>query len=240
VLAQRLIAVIAPTVQQIAQRSRSPGELVLRRPLGDNRREEIFISTADLLKRLDGLPLHAREVFAPLRLGGEPGVAPVDEPRRPARPAVEIKPAPAPPPAAVERTVSTIDRKFDTEPEIRAEARPPRTMPPPAPLPEGRSRPDRLPSLTGAAETRRTRTPPPREQPPSADLPIFDDQTPPFSRHDTGRTLAKPHAAVDAVAAPAPHEVDKQPEMADGNRRRDDSLSDAIDRALADDDTLPR
>ena len=250
VLAERLIAVIAPTVLQIAQRSRSPGELVLRRPLGDNRREEIFVSTADLLKRLDGLPLHAREVFAPLQLRGEPAPAPVDPPKQPAKPAVEVTPAPAPPAAAVERTTpsatpSAIDRKFDIEheprpPEARPpEARPARTMPPPAPLPEGRSRPDRLPSLSASPDGRRTR-PLPREQPPSADLPIFDDQTPPFSRSDTGRTTVKPHAVADAGAAAAPRELDKPPEIADTGRRRDDSLSDAIDRALADDDSLPK
>jgi hypothetical protein len=244
VFAERLIAVIAPTVHQIAQRSRSPGELVLRRPLGDNRREEIFISTADLLKRLDGLPLHAREVFAPLQLGGEPAKAPLDELRVPARPAVEVKPAPASPPAvtATERTGSAIDRKFDTDPETRLDARPPRTVPPPAPMPDGRSRPDRLPSLTPAADTRRTRPPAPREQPPDVDMPIFDDQTPPFSRADTGRTAAKLHVAVDAGSATAPRVVDKPPEIADASRTRaDDSLSAAIDRALDDrDDSLPK
>jgi hypothetical protein len=249
VFAERLIAVIAPTVHQIAQRSRSPGELVLRRLLGDNRREEIFVSTADLLKRLDGLPLHAREVFAPLQLGGEPAKAPLDEPKLPARPAVEVKPAPAPAPpvaTATERTGSAIDRKFDTEPETRPEtrpdARPPRTVPPPAPMSDGRSRPDRLPSLPAAADARRTRPTAPREQPPDVDMPIFDDQTPPFSRADTGRTAAKLHVTVDAGTATAPRVIDKPPEIADTSRARaDDSLSAAIDRALDDrEDSLPK
>ncbi|HEY6180202.1 MAG TPA: hypothetical protein VIX73_37430, partial [Kofleriaceae bacterium] len=244
VFAERLIAAIAPTVQQIARRSRSPGELVLRRPLGDNRREEIFITTADLSKRLDGLPLHAREVFAPLQLGGEPAKAPLDEPRPAARPAVEVKPAPAPAPApAAERTMSAIDRRFDTEPETRPDARPPRTVPPPAPMPEGRTRPDRLPSLTGPADTKRTRPPPPREEPPDVDMPIFDDQSPPFSRADTtARTAAKHSAAAEARVVAAPRVIDKPPEVADASRKRvDDSLSDAIDRALDDtDDTLTK
>ena len=255
VFAERLIAVIAPTVHQIAQRSRSPGELVLRRPLGDNRREEIFISTADLLKRLDGLPLHAREVFAPLQLAAEQAKAPLDEPRLTARPAVETKPVPAPAPVpattatatVTERTVSVIDRKFNSEPEPRPEARPdarsPRTVPPPAPMPDGRSKPDRLPSLPAAADSRRTRPPASREQPPDVDVPIFDDQTPPFSRTDTGRMAVKLHAAADAgAAATAPRAGDKLPEIPDASRKRnDESLSDAIDRALDDrDDALPK
>src|SRR5262249_31254069 len=43
VLAERLIAAIAPTVQMIARHSRSPGELVLRRQISGDRREEVFI-----------------------------------------------------------------------------------------------------------------------------------------------------------------------------------------------------
>ena len=241
VFAERLIAAIAPTVQQIAQRSRSPGELVLRRPLGENRREEIFISTADLSKRLDGLPLHAREVFAPLHLGGDPAKPPIDEPKPTARPAAEVKPAPAP--AAPERTTSPIDRRFDTESETRPEPRPPRTVPPPAPMPEGRTRPDRLPPLTAPPDTRRTRPPPPREEPPDVDMPIFDDQSPPFSRAETtGRTASKPHVAAEPRAATAPRVIDKPPEVADASRRRvDDSLGDAPDRAFDDaEDTLTK
>ena len=48
--------------------------------------------------------------------------------------------------------------------------------------------------------------------------------------------------AVDAGTATAPRVVDKPPEIPDtSHRRTDDSLSDAIDRALDDrDDTLPK
>lgn len=68
VLAERLILAVAPMVHRIAQHSRSPGELVLRRMLGEDRREEIFVSTAELVKRWSALPPAAREVFAALRL----------------------------------------------------------------------------------------------------------------------------------------------------------------------------
>jgi hypothetical protein len=94
VLAERLMIAIAPTVQQIAQHSRSPGELVLRRLLGDSRREEIFVPVAELLRRFDGLPAAAREVFAPLQLEVEPPFP--QEPRFQASQPVEVKSAAVP------------------------------------------------------------------------------------------------------------------------------------------------
>ena len=47
-LVERLIATMAPVVQEIAARSQSPGELVLRRLLSGDRREEIFLSKSEL------------------------------------------------------------------------------------------------------------------------------------------------------------------------------------------------
>jgi len=72
VLAERLILAVSPMVHKIASHSRSPGELVLRRMLGEDRREEIFVTTAELAKRWSALPAGAREVFAPLRLEADP------------------------------------------------------------------------------------------------------------------------------------------------------------------------
>jgi hypothetical protein len=117
VLAERLMIAIAPIVQKIARHSRSPGELVLRRLLGDNRREEIFVSVADLVRRLDRLPAPARTVFESLELGTE-APAP-EEPKQPPAP-------PAPPPPAVEAKVSPVPL---TIPEARSS--PNRTAPPP-------------------------------------------------------------------------------------------------------------
>jgi hypothetical protein len=253
VLAERLIAAVAPTVQKIALRSRSPGELVLRRMLGDNRREEIFVSTADLSKRLDGLPLHAREVFAPLQLGGEPARAPVES-RPPARPAAEARPA------TVERP--TLDHRFDTEsesrpepkpeprPESRSDARPlhGRAIPPPAPIPEGRSGPNRQPLHGPMPEPRRTAPGPARAEPPVVDVPLFEDKSPPFSttRADpTAPSAVRPHPPVEDRAATAPpRTVERPPEILHeaGAKRLDDSaLGEAIDRALDDTDgTSPR
>ncbi len=95
VLAERFMVAIAPTVHRIARHSRSPGELVLRRLIGDNRREEIFISVAELVRRFQGLPANMRDVFAPLQLGGEaPPPALTSEPR--SAPSRTAPPVPAP------------------------------------------------------------------------------------------------------------------------------------------------
>lgn len=74
-LVKRLIAKMAPVVQEIARHSLSPDELVLKRVLADDRREEVFAAKADLLAKLDPVPIGLRGVFAPLGLGdlGRPG-----------------------------------------------------------------------------------------------------------------------------------------------------------------------
>jgi hypothetical protein len=68
IVVDRLIAAMAPTVSEIARRSLSPKELVLKRLLGDNRREEIFVSKASLLEKLAPLPEPLRAAFKPLGL----------------------------------------------------------------------------------------------------------------------------------------------------------------------------
>src|SRR5436190_3632400 len=67
-LVERLIAAMAPVVQEIAARSQTPGELVLRRLIGDDRREEIFLSKADLKQKLEPLGDANRALFDPLWL----------------------------------------------------------------------------------------------------------------------------------------------------------------------------
>jgi hypothetical protein len=92
-LAERLIKTIAPTVQKIARHSRSPGELVLRRLLGGNRREELFMATSELVKLFERLPEKERAVFAPLELDGKPYVAPPAAPK-PSEPAPKLETKP--------------------------------------------------------------------------------------------------------------------------------------------------
>jgi hypothetical protein len=67
-VAQRLLAQLAPIVTEIARRSGAPGELVLRRDVGDGRREELYVTKADLLDRLLVLPPERRAPFAALGL----------------------------------------------------------------------------------------------------------------------------------------------------------------------------
>ncbi|MET0591463.1 MAG: hypothetical protein ABW133_02110 [Polyangiaceae bacterium] len=65
---EQLMRVVAPMVREIAAHSLSPGELVLRRMIGGDRREEIFVTTAELQATLDGLSDADRQLFSPLEL----------------------------------------------------------------------------------------------------------------------------------------------------------------------------
>ncbi|MDB4958260.1 MAG: hypothetical protein JWO36_5829 [Myxococcales bacterium] len=177
VLAERLILAIAPTVQQIAQHSRSPGELVLRRPLGGNRREELFVSTAELVKAFEKLPPHARELFAPLKLGGNEAKS---EDRVPSRPAVIVdkKPVEAelPPRAAVPMPMTESRSGSTRPPPIAIES--PRTKPRTAPPPMG------IPRSFAAGESKRSTIPPPAV--------IVEEDSPFQARSDAPKLEAKP------------------------------------------------
>src|SRR5207245_5323427 len=72
VIVERLVAVMAPVVREIAKRSLGQMELVLKRQTGDGRREEIFVSRKDLQQKLRPLGPAARAVFKPLDLGELP------------------------------------------------------------------------------------------------------------------------------------------------------------------------
>jgi hypothetical protein len=72
VLADRMIEHIAPIVQEIAKRSLAPTELVVKRLLSDNRREELFLSKAELAQKLEALSPSLRSAFDPLGLFGRP------------------------------------------------------------------------------------------------------------------------------------------------------------------------
>lgn len=65
---EKLIATLAPIVHEISEHSLAPTELVLRRLLGNDRREEIFVTKATLREKYAGLGEPLRELFAPLRL----------------------------------------------------------------------------------------------------------------------------------------------------------------------------
>lgn len=130
--AERLTAAMAPTVHKIKAHSRSPDELVLRRLLGDNRREETFVPVAELVQRFEVLPAHARSVFAPLQLQGEPAFKPTPiETQRAPEPA---KVVPAPLPSVAPRDEDPIELKpVEAKP---VEAKPVEGRLPAVPMPD--------------------------------------------------------------------------------------------------------
>jgi hypothetical protein len=190
VLAERLIVAIAPTVQKIARHSRSPGELVLRRPLGGNRREELFVSTAELVQRFDKLPANARDLFAPLQLEGESW-----SPPEPTSAPVEVKAAPTPQPEVVSQPVRSSPAIPVPAPDVRSGAN--RTAPPP--MPEGR---------------RTSRTSPP---PISTAPPLSSSARVQLPQHGATKPEAGPDEAKPAIASVRPPAViiDMPPEAND-------------------------
>jgi hypothetical protein len=92
-LVERIVGTMAPVVREIAARSHSPGEIVLRRLIGDDRREEIFLSKDELRRKLEPLADGRRALFDPL-WGETTAAAPT-----PLHAPVSAPP-PAPPPRA--------------------------------------------------------------------------------------------------------------------------------------------
>ncbi|MCG8417403.1 MAG: hypothetical protein MJE77_05600 [Proteobacteria bacterium] len=72
VVVERVIEAMAPVVGEIAAHSQSSSELVLRRQLDEDRREEIFLSKQELATKLADLPESLHRLFAPLDLGPIP------------------------------------------------------------------------------------------------------------------------------------------------------------------------
>jgi hypothetical protein len=142
VLVRRLVTQLAPVVQEIARRSLGKGELVLKRVLADDRREEIFASKADLRAKLEPLPLELRRVFAPLGLDEEgAGAAPARE-----------APQAAEAIAVIPQSVTAERAREATEPVYLLET--PASSPPPAmpahPSPPMPSAPPPMPSTPPA------------------------------------------------------------------------------------------
>jgi hypothetical protein len=72
-LVDRIFFVMAPQVREIVERSKTPGELRLRRDLGDGRREEIFVPHAKLAEVVDQVPVARRRHFDALGIPGLTG-----------------------------------------------------------------------------------------------------------------------------------------------------------------------
>jgi len=70
-VAMVIIQSVAPLVRDMAAHSRTPGELQLKRDLGDGRREELFVSAHEITKKYAHLTPRSRELFT--CFGLEPG-----------------------------------------------------------------------------------------------------------------------------------------------------------------------
>ncbi|HZU83850.1 MAG TPA: hypothetical protein VE987_13075, partial [Polyangiaceae bacterium] len=105
---ERLLADIGPAAREIARRSLVPGEYVLKRVLGDNRREELFVSKAELRAKLRALPQPFWCAFDPLDLWDDAAPRTLADPEAPAAPSVAsgLAPAAAPNDASVGVAVS--------------------------------------------------------------------------------------------------------------------------------------
>ncbi|MFO0742619.1 MAG: hypothetical protein U0270_42490 [Labilithrix sp.] len=134
-IVERLVAMMTPIVREIAARSLTPTELILRRPIGNDRREEIFVAKATLREKLTVLPLESRSLFHSLQL----------DPALPAAPAKKEGAAPA---AIADKPASDKPPPMRSElppsvppPPMRAAAPPIRIPAPPAPKAPGSAPP---------------------------------------------------------------------------------------------------
>jgi len=108
-LVDKIVAHVAPIVQEIGRRSLTPGELVLKRLISENQREELFVSKAELEQKLQPLPPELRRAFDAM------GLAPPRASRMPAPP----PPPPRPPPPHAEHPAE--QREAPREPFVRAD-----------------------------------------------------------------------------------------------------------------------
>ena len=70
-VAARLVKCLAPVVREIARRSGAQGELVLRRDVRAGRRDEVYITTAELHEKVLTLPPLLRATFDPFELDAQ-------------------------------------------------------------------------------------------------------------------------------------------------------------------------
>lgn len=71
VLAEAILMALAPLLREMRMRSMVPGELILKRDLGGDRREEMFVPRRVLLQKIASLPPRYRQVFEAVGLSEE-------------------------------------------------------------------------------------------------------------------------------------------------------------------------
>lgn len=85
-----LLAQLTPLARSIRERSRMSGELVLKRDIGDNRREELFVPRATLAAQFARLPHEYRKPFEDMGISGEETSPAIMIPRPPAKPSDDV------------------------------------------------------------------------------------------------------------------------------------------------------
>jgi hypothetical protein len=81
-----LLQQLTPLARTIRERSRASGELVLKRDIGDGRREELFVPRATLAQQFARLPAEYRRPFEDMGISGEETQPAIQLPRPPAPP----------------------------------------------------------------------------------------------------------------------------------------------------------
>jgi hypothetical protein len=97
-----ILSQLTPLARTIRERSKMSGELILKRDIGDGRREELFVPRSTLAQQFARLPPDYRRPFEEMGISGEETQPAITLPRPPGTP-------PAPPKRAVERDDTTIE-----------------------------------------------------------------------------------------------------------------------------------
>ncbi len=150
-LAERLVASIAPAIQEISKHSLARGELVLKRVLGDNHREELFVSKAEIDQKIASVPHALRQVFEPLKLGDTPApprtglLAPSPPESHAPKPMQSYVPGKTPSPRSVGSLPPPPGARPAPPPLPPTPSGPPPIQPAPEATTGGTARPPRLP-----------------------------------------------------------------------------------------------
>lgn len=165
---ERLVGVMTPIVREIDQRSLTPTELVIRRLLANDRREEIFVAKSALREKYAALPPAQRAVFAPLGLEPAPtngggakhrSKAPPEEVPPPAV-RTQLAPSQPPPPLSSPATVGeAVVTVAGSAPPPAFDVPPPPSLPSLSTLPSSPS----IPSLAAFVEESARVSEPPGE-----------------------------------------------------------------------------
>ena len=82
-----LLAALTPLARSIRDKGRMSGEFVLKRDIGDGRREELFVPRATLAQQFARLPHEYRKPFEDMGISGEETSPSIQLPLRPPAPA---------------------------------------------------------------------------------------------------------------------------------------------------------